>query len=132
MLQTPRPSVIDAPNFDAEKDAQALRDAMKGAGTDEEEIISIVCARSHQQLVTLDKTYKQMFGRILIDDLKSELSGSFEKVILRLFLSDAEKDAHTLKQAVKVSTLVTVKKVRFLVEKFSILQNSYKYVYEIL
>ena len=102
MFQT-RPSVIDEPNFNAENDAKALRDAMKGAGTDEEEIIAIVCSRSYNQLTTIDKTYKQMFGRILIDDLKSELSGSFEKVILRLFLSDAGKDAHTLKQAIKVS-----------------------------
>jgi len=94
-------SVIDFPRFNVEQDAQDLRNAMKGMGTNEEEIISIVCARSYTQLTEIDKTYKQMFGRILVDDLKSELSGSFEKVILRLFLSDAGKDAHTLKQAVK-------------------------------
>ena len=46
----------------------------------------------------------------LVGDLKSELSGDFEKVMLGLMMTPVEYDAHELKSAIKVST---VRKVLF-------------------
>ena len=40
----------------------------------------------------------------LVDDLKSELSGDFEKVLLGLMMTPARFDAHELKCAIKVRT----------------------------
>ena len=39
----------------------------------------------------------------LIQDLKSELSGNFEKVILALMMTPAQYDAFELRSAMKVS-----------------------------
>ncbi|XP_075250406.1 annexin A13-like [Convolutriloba macropyga] len=99
--QHPKPSVVAAKHFDVEKDSQTLRDAMKGLGTDEDTIIEIICARNYEQLMDIKKSFQQMFGRVLIDDLKSELGGKFEKVILCIMKSPAEQNAANLRSAVK-------------------------------
>merc|ERR1712117_836396 len=77
--QHPKPSVVAARNFDCEKDCQTLRDAMKGLGTDEDTIIEIICARDYKQMADIKKSFQQMFGRVLEDDLKSELGGKWRR-----------------------------------------------------
>ncbi|XP_022708507.1 annexin A4-like isoform X2 [Varroa jacobsoni] len=87
--------------FDPQEDAKALRKAMKGFGTDEAAIISILCARTSAQRQELIPTYKQMHGRDLIKDLKSELSGNFENVIIGLMTPLNEYLAQEIKRAIK-------------------------------
>lgn len=43
------PTVVPAQSFDPVADAQALRNAMKGFGTDEDALINIICRRSNEQ-----------------------------------------------------------------------------------
>lgn len=46
-----RPTVRPATNFDPVADAQVLRKAMKGFGTDETSLINVICRRSNEQRV---------------------------------------------------------------------------------
>ncbi|XP_072017421.1 annexin A4-like [Amphiura filiformis] len=98
---TNTPTVTPADNFDKDNDAQALRKAMKGMGTDEKEIIEVLSNRSNGQRQEIRVQYKTAFGRDLIDDLKSELRGDFENVILGLMDPPALFDARCLKNAMK-------------------------------
>ncbi|KAM6322509.1 annexin A6 isoform 2-T2 [Podargus strigoides] len=96
-----RGTVQPAAGFNDDGDAQVLRKAMKGLGTDEGAIIDVVTQRSNAQRQQILKAYKAHYGRDLMADLKSELSGSLAKLILGLMLTPAQYDAKQLRKAVE-------------------------------
>uniref|UniRef100_A0A8C2E1R5 Annexin n=1 Tax=Cyprinus carpio TaxID=7962 RepID=A0A8C2E1R5_CYPCA len=96
-----RGTMQDFPGADPLKDAEVLRKAMKGFGTDEQAIINLLGSRSNKQRVPLLVSYKTAYGKDLIKDLKSELSGNFEKLVLAMLKTPAQFDAYELKEAIK-------------------------------
>nr|XP_022317073.1 annexin A4-like [Crassostrea virginica] len=87
--------------FNAEDDANVLRKAMKGLGTDEDAIIQVLGHRSNAQRQEIKKVYSTMFARSLVKDLKSELGGTFEKVVLAMMQPTTKYDAMELNRAMK-------------------------------
>merc|ERR1712004_763868 len=65
------------------------------------DIRSSTPARDYKQMADIKKSFQQMFGRVLEDDLKSELGGKLEKVVLAITKSPMEQMAATLRGAVK-------------------------------
>ncbi|KAK6474874.1 annexin A6-like isoform X4, partial [Huso huso] len=94
-------TVQPAANFNPDSDAQALRKAMKGFGTDEDTIIDIVTHRSNAQRQEILQKYKSLLGRDLMADLKSELSGSLCRLILGLMMTPAQFDAKMMRKAME-------------------------------
>lgn len=58
--------MIPAANFDASRDADALRKAMKGLGTDEKTLISILGNRTTDQRMQIKETFKTKHNRVRI------------------------------------------------------------------
>uniref|UniRef100_A0A8C2ST92 Annexin n=1 Tax=Coturnix japonica TaxID=93934 RepID=A0A8C2ST92_COTJA len=101
MAKYTRGTVTAFAPFDARADAEALRKAMKGMGTDEETILKILTSRSNAQRQEIASSFKTLFGRDLVDDLKSELTGKFETLMVSLMRPAHIFDAHALKHAIK-------------------------------
>lgn len=100
-MPTPLGSVQPAQPFDPEKAAEGLRKAMKGLGTNEDTIIQILTSHCVAQRVQIETKFKQMYGRDLRDDLKSELSGKFEEIVLKLLDPPRVYDAKECDDAIK-------------------------------
>uniref|UniRef100_A0A3Q2QL47 Annexin n=1 Tax=Fundulus heteroclitus TaxID=8078 RepID=A0A3Q2QL47_FUNHE len=104
-----RGSIKDFPGADPLKDVEVLRKAMKGFGTDENAIIELLGARSIKQRVALIAAYKTTYGKDLIKDLKSEISGDFEDLVLAMLKTPTLLDASELREAIKVGwTIVSI------------------------
>ncbi|PVD37280.1 hypothetical protein C0Q70_04277 [Pomacea canaliculata] len=96
-----KPTVIAYPKFNAEQDAEVLKKAIKGLGTDEEAIINILAYRSNPQRMEICSAYKTMFGKDLVADLKGDTSGNFFEVLKSLLMAPAELDAYICNKAIK-------------------------------
>jgi annexin A7/11 len=82
-----------------DSDCDSLRKAMKGAGTDEDLIISILTQRNNEQRYMLKQRYKAIYNRDLVQDLKTELHGHFEDAVIALLDSPYELDCRGLYHA---------------------------------
>uniref|UniRef100_A0A8C1U9S1 Annexin n=1 Tax=Cyprinus carpio TaxID=7962 RepID=A0A8C1U9S1_CYPCA len=100
-LQATRGSVKPFVNFNAKHDAEVLRKAMKGIGTDEDAILMLLAARSNAQRQEIKAAYKKAFGKDLVKDLRSELGGKLEDLIVALMFPSTIYDAHELHKAIK-------------------------------
>jgi len=89
------------PQFNAEEDCQVLRKAMKGLGTDEKAIISVLGYRNSFQRAEINVMFKTMFGKDLSKELKSELSGHFNKLCQGLLLNLIQYDTKEVRDAMK-------------------------------
>uniref|UniRef100_A0A8C9Y5L3 Annexin n=1 Tax=Sander lucioperca TaxID=283035 RepID=A0A8C9Y5L3_SANLU len=96
-----RGTITDAPDFDPTTDAEALYNAMKGIGSDKEAILELVTSRSNAQRQEVVAAYKCSFGQDLIADLKYELTGKFERLIVSLMKTSAYHDAKEIHDALK-------------------------------
>uniref|UniRef100_A0A1B6DPX3 Annexin n=1 Tax=Clastoptera arizonana TaxID=38151 RepID=A0A1B6DPX3_9HEMI len=98
------PTVRAANNFNVAEDADALLKAMKGLGTDEQVIIDILTKRSNDQRRKLTEFYMQEYGKDLLKELKSELGGNFEDVIIGLMSTPLDYMCSELNKALKKGT----------------------------
>lgn len=74
---------------------------MRGLGTDENALIEILVNRSNDQRVEIRKRYKTMFGKDLMTDLKSELSGNLEECLLAMMEPKVLYDAKSLRRSMR-------------------------------
>lgn len=65
--------------------AQALRKAMKGLGTDDKTLISVVASTTYTERLEIVEEYRKLFKRSLIDDIKGDTSGNYQKLLVSLF-----------------------------------------------
>uniref|UniRef100_A0AC35EZM7 Annexin n=2 Tax=Panagrolaimus sp. PS1159 TaxID=55785 RepID=A0AC35EZM7_9BILA len=94
------PSIRPVPGFNPNNDAETLRKAMKGFGCNNDKVVAVLCQRSNWQRQEIAKAFKVMYGKDLINDLKSELHGDFEDLILALLEPPARFDAYSLHKAI--------------------------------
>ena len=88
--------------WDPECDCRYLRKAMKGAGTDEDDITFVVGTRNNAQRQELKTMFKTAYGRNLIEDMESELSGNYRETMMACFVKPAYYDAWAINEAINI------------------------------
>ncbi|XP_058049061.1 annexin A3 [Ahaetulla prasina] len=96
-----RGTIQDFPGFNASKDAEALKKAMEGLGTDETTVIEILTGRSNAQRQLIAAEYKSYTGKELKEALKGDTSGDFGHILLNLVTPPAEFDAEQINRTVR-------------------------------
>ena len=67
-----------------EYDCHQLNKAMKGLGTDEDTLIEIIGTRPGWMIKNIRTKYTEMFEQDLVEQVESETSGSFKKLLVSL------------------------------------------------
>ncbi|CAI9116315.1 OLC1v1017427C1 [Oldenlandia corymbosa var. corymbosa] len=83
------------------EDAEQLRKAFEGWGTNEHLIISILGHRNAAQRKAIRQAYADKYGEDLLKALDKELSNDFERLVLLWTLDPAERDALLANEATK-------------------------------
>ncbi|XP_074631032.1 uncharacterized protein LOC141889596 isoform X5 [Acropora palmata] len=88
-----------ANNIDPGKDAEALRKALQGSGSDKDAVVAILGTRTNKQRQDIAASYQEKYSKNLADDLKSEFSGKIEEAIVSLMMLPECYDAVSLHDA---------------------------------
>ncbi|KAI9117107.1 hypothetical protein K1719_012106 [Acacia pycnantha] len=95
------PAQVPSPSEDAEQ----LRKAFVGWGTNEDLIISILAHRNASQRKLISETYAATYGEDLLASLDKELSSDFERIVMLWALGPpAARDAFLANEATKRMT----------------------------
>jgi annexin A7/11 len=86
---------------DASRDADALRSAMKGFGTDDSTLIAIISKPDPLQMALLRNTFNARHRRDLLKDVKSETSGWYGEGCCALVRGPLMQDVHNVQKAIK-------------------------------
>uniref|UniRef100_A0A8D0RRW8 Annexin n=1 Tax=Sus scrofa TaxID=9823 RepID=A0A8D0RRW8_PIG len=76
----------------AQFDADELRAAMKGLGTDEDTLNEILASRTNREIREINRVYKEELKRDLAKDITSDTSGDYQKALLSLAKGDRSED----------------------------------------
>ena len=68
--------------------ARQLNKCMKGLGTKEKDLIRIIVSRCEIDMGDIKREYQEIFGKSLSKELKKELRGDFEDIVLALVGTD--------------------------------------------
>ncbi|WVW86705.1 hypothetical protein I302_108759 [Kwoniella bestiolae CBS 10118] len=85
--------------YNAQFDAERIRKATKGFGTDERTLIDVLAPLDAFQMEVLSRTYEQTVGRSLKKTLEKELSSWLEYTLVLLSLGPLGGDLHLLNRA---------------------------------
>ena len=87
------------PKLDMIRDAEALRKAMKGFGTDEKSLIRVLATKNPVEVNSVRIDFKEKLGRTLIEDIQKETSGWFEEGLCAIVRGPLHQDVHLLRNA---------------------------------
>ena len=67
-------------------DAQLIHTAMEGIGTDDDALVELCCTRTNAEIKRMKKAYARLYGRPLIQAVRMETSGAYQKLLVRVLL----------------------------------------------
>uniref|UniRef100_A0A0M3HKL5 Annexin n=1 Tax=Ascaris lumbricoides TaxID=6252 RepID=A0A0M3HKL5_ASCLU len=72
--------IVNRPSYFANR----INDAIKGMGTNDRELITIIVQRSEVDLALIRDQYKREFNKKLVEVIRSECSGKYEDSLIAI------------------------------------------------
>jgi len=79
--------------------AKTLYKAMKGLGTNENILVEIICSQNNTSMNKICEIYLDVYKRTLLEDITSETSGDFRKLLVSMATSDRDESYTVDKEA---------------------------------
>jgi len=92
-------TIVDRADFDVKNQTESIHTGMKGVGTDESTLITILTGYSNKQIQSIRREYKQTYGTDLVEDIEAETSGPFGRALVGLAEERYEYRARLLHEA---------------------------------
>jgi hypothetical protein len=100
-------AIVEAPG---DYDANLVKEAVKGLGTDDDELIETICTRNNQELKDMREAYQRLFHVDIEKDVVGDTSGHYRDLMVAVLRADrpesltvdidaAKRDAQTLYNA---------------------------------
>ena len=64
--------------------ATRVNDAVKGLGTKDHLLIRVLVSRSEIDMPQIKQYYKQLYGKDMVADIKSDISGEYQNLMVQL------------------------------------------------
>jgi len=117
---------VRAAAFDASQAADDLYKAMKGFGTNENTIISVLSHCSTAQRKEIEIAFQSKYSKDLLAELRSELSGDFEKLVVCLFTPAVELSSSELHRRIEKQDALAVTEAITLIEDLAAVRGVYE------
>jgi len=72
----------------SEYDAMLARDAVKGLGTNDDQLVEVICTRSNSQLKAMSAAYAKLYGKDLAKDVADDTSGDYRNLLIAVLRAD--------------------------------------------
>ncbi|OMO51711.1 Annexin [Corchorus capsularis] len=96
-------TIVSPKQFCPVEDAENIKKACQGWGTDENAIVSILGHRNLFQRKLIRLAFEEIYHQDLLEQLKCELSGDFERAVSLWTLDPADRDAVLAHEALQKS-----------------------------
>jgi annexin A7/11 len=94
----------------ADYDAILVKEAVRGLGTDDDQVIEVLCTRTNAELKAMKDAYRRLYSVEVEKDVGGDTSGDYRELLLNILRADrpesatvdveaAKRDAQTLYQA---------------------------------
>jgi hypothetical protein len=87
--------------MEIEQDVMTLHKAMKGFGTDEKALISVLGRRTDVQMQQIAACFKASYAKDLYVQLEKETGGDFKNLCVALAKPSIEQDCYLIEKATK-------------------------------
>lgn len=82
-------------------EVELVHDAISGLGTDERDLIDIICTKNNQEIKCLKDKYKEKYRKSLDDDISGDTSGYFRRILISQLGAARDESSSVNKAQVK-------------------------------